>query len=289
MFYLPVDLFSPYIEGREMAIDRNWNDLNQSNKVEGGWLANDAQLFKNQFTQDTYGDELARSGARARSDLNRATASDLQTQLATTGQPGALASVQSLSDFQRAQANANRQNIPQIAADQALFQRAQAADDAARGRALMQYSPALRGQQLLNEQATLGFNQATIAANQQLLPAQTAATAAGFSAQQRASEGYVPTQRDMMAAPLFPQPGVAAPAAAGQVAPSTPAAPATLDLQGIRNAASALQPGQRMEVGGMVIERDGQGLFTVINGVKQYIAPPPQSSASGIFATFGGQ
>jgi len=61
MLMLPMDLFGAYTKGREYAIDRNWNDLNQSANVEGKWLSNDAQQVKNWVGQATYGNQVQNS------------------------------------------------------------------------------------------------------------------------------------------------------------------------------------------------------------------------------------
>ncbi|MDU8950923.1 MAG: hypothetical protein E7G41_02540 [Bifidobacterium sp.] len=112
MLFIPNDLFGAWIKGREYGIDRNWNDLNQSNNVEQGWLQNDAQQLSNWFKQDTYNDQLARSNAGARTAVNQADGSDLNLQLARTQQPGALATAGLQSDTQIALANAGRNNLP---------------------------------------------------------------------------------------------------------------------------------------------------------------------------------
>lgn len=39
VFYIP-DLFTPYVQGREAAIDRNWKDMTQYNQVQQGQLEN---------------------------------------------------------------------------------------------------------------------------------------------------------------------------------------------------------------------------------------------------------
>lgn len=63
MLMMPVDLFGAYTKGREYAIDRNWNDLNQSANVESKWLANDQRQLKNWFGQDTYQNSIDNNNA----------------------------------------------------------------------------------------------------------------------------------------------------------------------------------------------------------------------------------
>lgn len=54
MFFVIPDLFTPYIEGRERAIDRNWNDLNQYNTVQKNQLGNlfDLATFSPRVNQE---------------------------------------------------------------------------------------------------------------------------------------------------------------------------------------------------------------------------------------------
>lgn len=54
MFFVIPDLFTPYIEGREKAIDRNWNDLNQYNTVQKNQLGNlfDLATFSPRVNQE---------------------------------------------------------------------------------------------------------------------------------------------------------------------------------------------------------------------------------------------
>lgn len=262
---MPVDLFSAYIDGREKAIDRNWNDLNQSNTVEQGWLHNDAQQLKNWMATDTYGDDVSNSNAGAEIKRNSAIGSDLNTQLAQTGQPGALAATQSLSDYQAAVAAASKPNIQTLAYNQAAYQVGQSADDAARGRALSQGSTQLRSQQLRNENAVAQNNAAGLQSARDLLPLQTQVTNAGLEAQRRALAAYPgPPQGDT--------PGQGQPQGAPPLFP--PMVPMPLSAADAYNAASILGPGQSTVVNGVTVARDEIGLYTMANGVKSYIQAP---------------
>lgn len=61
MIIIP-DLFTPYIEGRERAIDRNWNDMTQFNQVQKGQLDNmEALATFGPRVNATYEDTIAKS------------------------------------------------------------------------------------------------------------------------------------------------------------------------------------------------------------------------------------
>lgn len=301
MLYMPVDLFGSYIQGREYAIDRNWNDMNQSNNVEQGWLNNDAKQLNNWFTEDTYGNNLSNSNAGARINQNKAIGSDLNTQLALTGQPGAVSAAQSLSDYQTALANASRQNIPTIAGNQATYQLGQSADNAARGNALLEYSPQIRPQQVQNELTTAQNNQQVLQASADLLPLQTEVGQQNLQAQQRALQAY-------QNGTLFPQQTVA-----GTTLPVNPTnpvqggtglllggnpptavnplqQPVAVDPVAIYSVAGRLTPGQSTVVNGVPVSRDEVGLFILNNGTKQYVQPPQATprQQSALFS-FGGK
>lgn len=141
MLFVPNDLFSAWIKGREYGIDRNWNDLEQSNKVEGGWLQNDSQQLSNWFKQDTYDDQLAKSNAGARTAVNAATGSDLNLQLAQTQQPGALATAGLNSDTQIALARAGQSNLPSYVNAQSNTWQANNTLANARAQAVQTYGP----------------------------------------------------------------------------------------------------------------------------------------------------
>lgn len=168
MFYLPVDLFSPFIKGREYAIDRNWNDLNQSNQVERGWLDNDRRQLDNWFAQDTYDDKLATSNANARINQNAATGSDYDIQVAGAMQPGRMAQTQSQSEYAQALASAMQPNLPAIAANQTVANLGQSATNAAQGRAALNYADQIYGSRAQTGLATDAFNRQQMANQQQL-------------------------------------------------------------------------------------------------------------------------
>jgi len=138
MFFMPVDLFTPFIQGREYAIDRNWNDLNQANKVEQGWLNNDAQRWRNMFTEDTYQDKLQQY-------QNQTAASNMERQIAEAGNPGNVALAGYMSDYGEALANAARVYIPQLVTGQTTAWLGNAAQQKAQGEAQLQYAPDLFG------------------------------------------------------------------------------------------------------------------------------------------------
>lgn len=271
MLYMPVDLFSSYIEGRENAIDRNWNDLNQANRVEQGWLSNDAQGIKNQFSLDTYGDNISNSNATARVNQNKAVGSDLNTQIAVAGQPGSLMAAQSLSEYQGALANASRNNLPAIASNQAALQLGQSADDAARGNALLTYSQLVRPQQIQNELATAQNNQQALQVAADLMPLQTEVGVDNLRAQQRGLQAY-------QDGTLFPQqtmPGTSLPLNPG--GPTAVPGSAQPTVADIWNVAGRLAPGQSVMVNGVLVSRDNTGLSYLNNGVRQYLPQPPAS------------
>lgn len=60
MIYLPIDLFTPYIKGKEYAIDKNFEDATRSNEVQKGWLENDAKWLQNSADIDTYGAQVGK-------------------------------------------------------------------------------------------------------------------------------------------------------------------------------------------------------------------------------------
>ncbi|EFO1500334.1 hypothetical protein DWS25_20175 [Escherichia coli] len=138
MFFMPVDLFTPFIQGREYAIDRNWNDLNQANKVEQGWLNNDAQRWRNMFTEDTYQDKLQQY-------QNQTAASNMERQIAEAGHPGNVALAGYTSDYGEALANAARGYIPQLVTGQTTAWLGNAAQQKAQGEAQLKYAPDLFG------------------------------------------------------------------------------------------------------------------------------------------------
>ena len=135
---MPVDLFTPFIQGREYAIDRNWNGLNQANKVEQGWLNNDAQRWRNMFTEDTYQDKLQQY-------QNQTAASNMERQIAEAGHPGNVALAKYTSDYGEALANGARGYIPQLVTGQTTAWLGNAARQKAQGEAQLQYAPDLFG------------------------------------------------------------------------------------------------------------------------------------------------
>ncbi len=138
MFFMPVDLFTPFIQGREYAIDRNWNDLNQANKVEQGWLDNDARRWRNMFTEDTYQDKLQQY-------QNQTAASNMERQIAEAGHPGNVALAGYTSDYSEALANTARGYIPNLVRGQTTGWLGNAAQQEAQGEAQLQHARDLFG------------------------------------------------------------------------------------------------------------------------------------------------
>lgn len=138
MFFMPVDLFTPFIQGREYAIDRNWNDLNQANKVEQGWLNNDAQRWRNMFTEDTYQDKLQQY-------QNQTAASNMERQIAETGHSGNLAQADFMARYMERLAAAGGPLIDDMVRGQTTAWRGNAAQQKAQGEAQLQYAPDLFG------------------------------------------------------------------------------------------------------------------------------------------------
>lgn len=136
MFFMPVDLFTPFIQGREYAIERNWNDLNQANKVEQGWLDNDARRWRNMFTEDTYQDKLQQY-------QNQTAASNMARQVAEAGHRGNVALAGYASDYSEALANTARGIIPDLVRGRTTGWLGNAAQQEAQGRAQIKYAPDL--------------------------------------------------------------------------------------------------------------------------------------------------
>lgn len=138
MFFMPVDLFTPFIQGREYAIDRNWNDLNQANKVEQGWLNNDAQRWRNMFTEDTYQDKLQQY-------QNQTAASNMERQIAETGHLGNLAQADFMARYMERLAAAGGPLIDDMVRGQTTGWLGNAAQQEAEGNARLQHSRDLFG------------------------------------------------------------------------------------------------------------------------------------------------
>ena len=283
MIYLPLDLFSPYIKGREEAINANWNDLNQSNRVEQGWLNNDNQQLRNWFTEDTYGDNLSKSNASGRVAQNQALGTDLNAQIALAGQPGALSQATSTSAYQTALAGATQPYIPQMATNQATYNLGNSDAAAARGRAETQYSGDLFNAQAQNNVNNAAYQGQVITGNQDLLPVVQSNQRSNQQLQQKVNE-------QLMANPqaLFPQqhtapvmaPQSSQPLYTGQQGLPGQVGPTSTDLL---NVISGMPVGaeQPVNVGGQQITagRDPQGFYYIVNGQKQYLQPAPASPA----------
>lgn len=136
MFFMPVDLFTPFIEGREKAIDRNWNDLNQANKVEQGWLDNDARRWRNMFTEDTYQDKLQQY-------QNQTDVSNMNRDLMAVGQKGNLAQAGLYSDIYTDFASKLGPNIDTVTRNMLDSVLGNAEERGAYGRAQSKYAGAM--------------------------------------------------------------------------------------------------------------------------------------------------
>lgn len=169
MFFMPVDLFTPFIQGREYAIDRNWNDLNQANKVEQGWLDNDARRWRNMFTEDTYQDKLQQY-------QNQTAASNMERQIAEAGHPGNVALAGYTSDYSEALANTARGIIPDLVRGQTTGWLGNAAQQEAQGRAQIEHAP-----DLFNSLAE--YNVGKVRNDRNLLPAEYTAKKALLNSQ----------------------------------------------------------------------------------------------------------
>lgn len=169
MFFMPVDLFTPFIQGREYAIDRNWNDLNQANKVEQGWLDNDARRWRNMFTEDTYQDKLQQY-------QNQTAASNMARQVAEAGHRGNVALAGYASDYSEALANAARGYIPDLVRGQTTGWRGNAAQQEAQGEAQLRHARDLFG-------GLAEYNVAKVRNDRDLLPLENAAKQALLAGQ----------------------------------------------------------------------------------------------------------
>ncbi|EOO9070259.1 hypothetical protein GJM53_RS19805 [Escherichia coli] len=136
MFFMPVDLFTPFIEGREKAIDRNWNDLNQANQVERGWLDNDAKQLSNWFKQDSYLDRLQQI-------RNQTDVSNMNRDLMAAGQGGNLAQAGMYSDIYTDFASKLGPNIDTVTRNMLDSVLGNAEERGAYGRALSKYAGAM--------------------------------------------------------------------------------------------------------------------------------------------------
>lgn len=272
MFFIPVDLFSPYIQGREMAIDRNWNDLNQSNQVEQGWLNNDASRLNNWFSEDTYGDRLASSNANGRIAQNRAMGSDLETDIARAGQPGALAQATMASDYYQALRDAMRPYAAPVANNNALFTYGQSVDRAAQGNAAIATAPQLRTATANNNVAAANLQSQVIRNNADLLPLQQNVQRGNLQLQQVTNDYLQQNPQS-----LFPQ--------------TQTTASGSMDSQ-IYSQAASLPAGSttQLDIGGSPVNagRDDSGVYVMENGQKRYISPTSTTTISDTIFSFGG-
>ena len=112
--YIP-DLFGAWMKGREYAIDRNWNDLANYEKIEAAHNANDLSAI------DILG-QRAQFGGRMNIFQNNVDSSARANEVAEAAQPGLLANVDAGSMMQQDQRSAfmtNRPDYQQMLADTA--------------------------------------------------------------------------------------------------------------------------------------------------------------------------
>lgn len=286
MIFVPMDLFSPYVKGREMAIDRNWNDLNQSNQVEQGWLNNDARQLNNWFAEDTYGDRLSSSNARGRIDQNSATGSDLNTEIARAGQPGALAQATMASDYQQALRDATQPYVAPMAGNNALFTYGQSVDRAAQGNAAIATAPQFRTATANNNVAAANLQGQVIQNNADLLPIQQNVQRGNLQLQQ-----VVNDQLQQNPQVLFPQTPAVPAATAGAPATASGVPTGNMDSQ-VYSLAAQLPPGRtvQLNIGGAQVNagRDNNGVFVVENGQKRYVSPTSTTTTTNTTFSFGG-
>lgn len=286
MIFVPVDLFSPYVKGREMAIDRNWNDPNQSNQVEQGWLNNDARQLNNWFAEDTYGDRLSSSNARGRIDQNSATGSDLNTQIALAGQPGALAQATMASGYQQALRDATQPYVAPMADNNALFTYGQSVDRAAQGNAAIATAPQFRTATANNNVAAANLQGQVIQNNADLLPIQQNVQRGNLQLQQ-----VVNDQLQQNPQVLFPQTPAVPAATAGAPATASGVPTGNMDSQ-VYSLAAQLPPGRtiQLDIGGAQVNagRDNNGVFVVENGQKRYVSPTSTTTTTNTTFSFGG-
>lgn len=102
--YIP-DLFGAYMKGREYAIDRNWNDLANYEKIEAARNANDLSAI------DILG-QRAQFGGRMNIFQNNVDSSARANEVAEAAQPGLLANADSGSMMQQDQRSAFMANRP---------------------------------------------------------------------------------------------------------------------------------------------------------------------------------
>lgn len=83
MIIIP-DLFTPYIQGRELGIERNWNDMNNFNKVQAGQL-------DNMFNLATFGPKVNREYEQTERDALSNMVGEMNFGLLNATYPGRLA------------------------------------------------------------------------------------------------------------------------------------------------------------------------------------------------------
>lgn len=268
--YFP-DLGTPYIQGRENAIQANWNDLNQYNAVQAAQQANlyNALTFDNRLTQSDYDTQIRGSQANtAYYDdlLNAATLNDRAAQSRYNTQ------------LQQAAANTaayndalNRAALPgQQALTGALSnQRIQYADPLA----------AAQVQGLLNQYE---YSAGTYGAQAEALRRAAIENAAG-QAQTAAASGLPPSQ-----API-PVPTSTPSVSTAQAAPSTP-----VPVQSQAPVASFATVGAQSYDAAAAQAQARRDVLLAQYGIPQPTNPmtyvdPNAVADSGLWATFTGQ
>lgn len=271
--YIAFDPFGAYIDGREYAIDRNWNDRNQYNKVVGDALNNDAARLRNWLAEDTYQDQLVSANSRGRLLQNQAFNSQLSSTLNALAQPGAESLARLGSQYQTALAQGLQPTIPNVVQGQVSRTLGQATDMDAQGQALQSYAMPTRNAQASNNITALDNAGAQLLADQAYIQPETAAR------RQAAINYYnglggVPATAQQTIPQQVQQ--------AGQ--PSTTGATQPMTQAGRDVMSTVYVQGSRIPVGQMMtlningtpqqVGRDESGVYIIVNGNKLYAQAP---------------
>lgn len=271
--YIYFDPFGAYLDGREQAIDRNWNDRNQYNQVVSGALRNDAARLQNWLAEDTYQDQLVTANSRGRLAQSQANNAQLQTNLNVLAQPGAESLARLGSEYQRSLAQGLQPTIPAVVRGQVDRALGQAQDMSAQGQALQSYAFPTRNAQASNNITALDNTAAQLLADQVNIPSEA-------EARHRATLQY------------YNSLGGGGTATAQQTIPQQAQQPAQVSTQSLQPATAAGQAvmntvyvqGSRIPVGQVMtlsingtpqqVGRDESGVFVLVNGSKLYAQPP---------------
>lgn len=300
--YFP-DLGTPYIQGRENAIQANWNDLNQYNAVQAAQQANlyNALTFDNRLTQSDYDTQIRGSQANtAYYDdlLNAATLNDrvaqsryntqLQQAAANTAYYDNLLNTTMFGD-RVAQSRYNTQ-LQQAAANTAAYNDAlnraalpgQQALTGALSNQRIQYADPLAAAQVQGLLNQYEYSAGTYGAQAEALRRAAIENAAG-QAQTAAASGLPPSQ-----API-PVPTSTPSVSTAQAAPSTP-----VPVQSQAPVASFATVGAQSYDAAAAQAQARRDALLAQYGIPQPTNPmtyvdPNAVADSGLWATFTGQ